>query len=174
MDKFLNKYRIPAARLNGYDYGSNGVYYVTICTKNRIHYFGDIVEMDNYPSLQHMTHNCANQRLQPTTIGQIAINFWNEIPKHFPFVELGQFVIMPNHVHGLLVFNKPDKNDWQPNKFGVQSQNLGSVIRAFKSSVKRYANQNNIEFEWQSRYHDRIVRNERERLAIVNISLKTP
>ena len=61
---------------------------------------------------------------------------------------------------------RPDKTDWTPNKFGPQSQNLASVIRGFKSSVKRYANQNNIEFEWQTRYHDKIVRNEEALQAI--------
>jgi hypothetical protein len=55
---------------------------------------------------------------------------------------------MPNHIHGILFFNRPDIKDWTPNQFGVQSQNLGSVIRAFKSTTKRYANQNNIKFEW--------------------------
>ena len=63
-DKYKNKYRIPSNRLQGYDYGSNGCYFITICTKNRVHYFGKIVnetndvvetdnvETDNYPSLR--------------------------------------------------------------------------------------------------------------------------
>ena len=69
---------------------------------------------------------------------------------------------MPNHLHGILFFNKPDKSNWTSNKFGSQSQNLGSVIRSFKSSVKRYANQNSIDFAWQNGYYDRIIRDERE------------
>lgn len=103
--------------------------------------------MDNDPSL----------RL--TEKGQIAIGFWNEIPKQYPFVELDEYVVMPNHIHGILFFNKPNKTDWQTNQFGPQSQNLGAVIQAYKSSVKRYANQNNIEFGWQSGFHDHIIRN---------------
>ncbi|MBK8848388.1 MAG: hypothetical protein IPO27_18350 [Bacteroidetes bacterium] len=88
-----------------------------------MHYFGEInsVETDNNPSLY------------ATEIGKTAIHFWKEIPNHFPFVELDEFVIMPNHIHGILVFNNPEKTDWQPNKLGTQSQNLGSVIRGFKS-----------------------------------------
>lgn len=150
MNKFQNKYRIPSARLQGYDYGSNGMYYVTICTKDRLPYFGKIVSIvgtDNYPSLQ------------TTEIGKIAITYWQEIPRHFPFVELDKFVVMPNHIHGILFFNQTDKINLIPNKFGGQSRNLGSVLRGFKASLKRYANQNNIQFEWQSRYHDRIIRN---------------
>jgi REP element-mobilizing transposase RayT len=189
MEKFQNKYRIPSTRLQGYDYGSHGLYFVTICTKNRECYFGNIVETHHCASNDNTistvetgncpsdinpieTHNCAS--LRPTTIGQIAIDYWNEIPKHYPFVELDEFVVMPNHIHGILFFNRPDKMDWTPNQFGVQSQNLGAVIRAFKSTTKRYANQNNIEFEWQSRYHDRIIRNEKELNAIRQYIIDNP
>ena len=162
-DKFQNKYRIPTNRLRGYDYGSNGFYFVTICTKHRNHYFGEIpVETGNCPSLQ------------PTIIGQTAIKYWTEIPKHYPFVELDEFVAMPNHIHGILFFDRPEKTHWQPNQFGGQSQNLGAVIRAFKSTTKRYANQNNIEFDWQSRYHDRIIRNEKELNAIRQYIIDNP
>ncbi len=182
MEKFNNKYRIPSARLQGYDYGSNGFYFVTICTKNRIHYFGNIVETGNCPSPTNTaginpshvvdTGNCPS--LRPTIIGETAINYWTEIPKHYPFVELDEFVVMPNHIHGILFFNKPITTDWQPNKFGIQSQNLGAVIRAFKSSTKRYANENNIKFEWQPRFHDNIIRNEKQLNAIRRYIINNP
>ena len=157
MDKYQNKYRISSSRLQGYDYGSHGLYYVTICTKNRTDYFGAIVAPVE-------THNCAS--LQPSIIGKIAHQFWSEIPKHYPFVELDEFIIMPNHIHGILFFNVETHNnaslprEWTPNKFGPQSKNLGAVIRGFKSTTKRYANDNTIEFEWQPRFHDHIIRNE--------------
>jgi REP element-mobilizing transposase RayT len=162
-DKYQNKYRIPTNRLQGYDYGANGCYFVTICTKNRIHYFGEIVnktnvKTDNYPSIETGNVETDNYpSLRATEIGKIAEKFWLEIPNHFPFVDLDQYVIMPNHIHGILIFNKSVES-WQPNKFGRQSQNLGSVIRGFKSSLKRYANENNIDFAWQERFHDRIIR----------------
>ena len=158
MDKYQNKYRIPTNRLQGYDYGANGCYYVTICTKNRNHYFGEIghVETDNYPSLRK-TDNYPS--LRKTEIAEIAEKYWLEIPNHFPFVILDEYVIMPNHIHGILIFNKPDVSQ-QFNKFGSQSQNLGSVIRGFKSSLKRYANEKNIDFAWQDRFYDRIIRNQ--------------
>lgn len=158
MEKFQNKYRIPTNRLKGYDYGSHGLYFVTICTKEKIHYFGTIVETDDCPSPINTndTHDCAS--LRETEMGKIAHEFWQQIPQHFPFVELDGFIVMPNHVHGILFFNKPDKSDWNSNTFGKQTRNLASVIRAYKLSVKRFANQNDIEFEWQSRYHDRIIR----------------
>ena len=77
-------------------------------------------------------------------------------------------------MHGILFFDRPEKTHWQPNQFGGQSQNLGAVIRAFKSTTKRYANQNNIEFDWQSRYHDRIIRNEKELNAIRQYIIDNP
>ena len=175
MDKYQNKYRIPSARLTGYDYGSNNMYYVTICTKNRIHYFGEIitpVETDNYPSLQNIRPSTAE--LKPTTIGNIANQYWTEIPKHYPFVVLDQFVIMPNHIHGILIFNKPDYDEWKSNQFGVQSKNLGAVIRGFKSTTKRFANDSAIEFEWQSRFHDHIIRDEQSLNTIRQYIIDNP
>lgn len=190
-DKFQNKYRIPSNRLQGFDYSSHGLYFVTICTKDRIHYFGNIspVETDNYPSQNQnnmgnylpATHNNTDKSktdnypsLRLTQIGQIANDFWKEIPKHYPFVELDEFVIMPNHLHGILFFNRPEKSDWTENKFGSQSQNLGAVISAFKASVKRYANNNQIEFYWQTRFHDRIIRDDRELRAVRQYIINNP
>jgi len=173
-EKYLNKYRIPSARLQGYDYGANGAYFVTICTQKRIRYFGEIVravQTDNYPSLLNPNENPPitgnpetdfHPSLRETLIGKIAHDCWVAIPDHFPFVALDEFVIMPDHIHGILFFNKPDKHDWQINTFGRQSQNLGSVLRGFKASVKKFANETGTEFGWQSRYHDRIIRDEDE------------
>lgn len=157
-DKYKNRYRIQSARLNGWDYGSHGLYFVTICTKDRISYFGEIknpvVETKNFASLQ------------TSEIGNVAHNNWLDIPKHFPFVELDEYIVMPNHIHGIIFINKPYKLDWQPNKFGAQSQNLGSIIRGYKVSVKKYATLNNIEFAWQPRYYDRVIRDEKEYINV--------
>lgn len=94
-----------------------------------------------------------------------------DIPNHYPFVKVDEYVVMPNHVHCLLFLNPANKTNWTPNQFGPQSQNLGAIIRALKSSVKRFANQNQIVFDWQTRYHDRIVRDEKEYYAIKNYIL---
>ena len=68
---------------------------------------------------------------------------------------------MPNHVHGIISINKPIREKWQPNKFGTQSQNLGSIIRGFKAGVKKYSTLNNIDFKWQPRFYDTIIRDEK-------------
>jgi len=152
-EKFNNKYRIPSTRLLGWDYGSNGLYYITICTKNRVHYLGDVV----YESTSE-----TQAALMTTQIGEVAFRNWTDIPIHHPFIELDEFVLMPNHLHGIIFINRPHKLDWQINKFGPQSQNLASAMRGYKASVKTYATINEIEFSWQPRYFDRVIRNESE------------
>ena len=184
MTLYNNKYRIEPARLEGYDYGSNGAYHITICTKNRLHYFGEIVETDINPSLRQNAAPCLkhsvldkdktdrNPSLQCTPIAETAAEHWLRIPQFFPFVSLDSFIIMPNHIHGIIFINKHDNEEWKQNKFGSQSQNIPSIIRGFKSSVKRYANAENIPFEWQEKYYDRIIRDNKElentRLYIFN------
>ncbi len=161
-DRFKNKYRIESTRLKHWDYGWNATYFITICTKNRECFFGDVVDGD-------MVLN---------EIGKIANDCWLEIPEHFPFVKLGNHVIMPNHVHGIVVIDKPDdgRNDGRnvetqnfaslqsvsstKNKFGPQSKNLASIIRGFKIGVTKNARLIKPDFAWQSRFHDHIIRDD--------------
>jgi putative transposase len=175
MDKYQKKFRIPSTRLTHWDYGSPGLYFVTICTKNRQLFFGDIVEtqdfasLDNHPSAENSnapgintnteTQNLASLR---TKIGEMAHKYWEDIPTHFPFVELDEYVVMPNHVHGILFINKPDYRGWQPNKIGPQSRNLASIIRGYKAAVKTFATTNQVEFDWQPRFYDHIIKSEKE------------
>jgi len=92
-DKFQNKYRIPSARAAWWDYGDNASYFVTICTANKNHWFGQI----------------KNGVMILSETGKLAEDCWNEIPQHFPHVVLDAFVIMPNHVHGIITINKEQK-----------------------------------------------------------------
>ncbi len=172
MEKYQNKYRSETTRLKNHDYGADGWYFITICTHNRENYFGQIVMgIQNVGTQNVGTQNVGTQNfasLQPTAIGTIAHQYWVEIPNHFPFVVLDEFVVMPNHIHGLLYFNKPEYEYriHKPNQFGPQTQNLASVIRGYKAGVKKYATMNDISFAWQPRYHDHVVRTERELQAI--------
>jgi putative transposase len=97
MDKFQNKYRIPSARLQTWDYGSHGAYFITICTQNRQHFFGEIIDS----TIQGESIMYLND------MGKMAEKYWMEIPQHFPFISLGNFVIMPNHMHGILIIDNP-------------------------------------------------------------------
>jgi putative transposase len=89
-EKFRNKYRVPSARLQNWDYGANGAYFITICTKEMQHFFGEVVE----------------KKMILNSVGELAEEYWIEILKQFPYVEFGNFQIMPNHVHGILIIDK--------------------------------------------------------------------
>jgi len=157
--KYQNKYNISSSRLSGWDYGSDGLYFVTICTKDRGKFFGEI-EIATMEKGNSEVQSIA--ALRPTEMGELAFSNWEIIPNFHPYVSLDEYTVMPDHVHGILSINKPDKTSWNFNKFGPQRNNLGSIIRGFKSSVKSYTILNNIEFLWQSKYHDRVIRNEKE------------
>ena len=88
--KFRNKYRISSARLKNWDYGANAAYFLTINAYHHKHYFGYI----------------ENEEMYYNEVGKLATKFWLEIPKHFPFIELGEYQVMPNHVHGILILEK--------------------------------------------------------------------
>ena len=171
-EKYKNKYRIPSARLQGYDYGQNGAYFITICTKDRIHYFGDIISSTGCETQN--ASGCEKQNiasLRATPIGLIANEYWKKIPEHFPFVILDEFEVMPNHVHGIINISKPsnDKAGLEiqnlpgyTNKFGSQSGNISSIIRGYKAGVKSFATINKIDFAWQPRFYDHIIRDDDE------------
>ena len=152
-EKFDSRFRIASARWAGYDYSQSGAYFVTICTSNRARYFGEII----LP-----TGQWAEAELAPTAQAQIVQECWLQIPVRFPFVVLDAFVVMPDHVHGILIFDKPGEKtpalNYQ-NNFGPQRDNLAAVIRGFKAGVSAAAKQQGLAFCWQSRYHDRVVRN---------------
>jgi len=93
-----------------------------------------------------------------TEIGRIAFNYWKSIPIHYPFVELYEFVIMPDHMHGIIQLSEKQHEGWKPNEFGLQAKNIPAIIRAYKASVKRYANENAIPFHWQPRYYDSVFK----------------
>jgi REP element-mobilizing transposase RayT len=168
-DKFQNKYRIPSARWAAWDYSSNGAYFVTICVADRAHAFGRVVD----------------GKMVFSPLGQSAEDCWNEIPAHFPFVELGAHQIMPNHVHGVVVIAKTADADVETqniaslppeprNRFGPQSQNLASIIRGYKIGVTKFARANNILFAWQARYHDHVIRNDGEWERITKYIIANP
>lgn len=167
---FRNRYRIPSARKRTWDYGANAAYFITICTRNRVPYFGvidGVQETQNVASLR-VGNAVADAvidytRMRTTGVGDVARRCWMAIPDHFPFIRLDAFVVMPDHIHGILIIAKmPADNGadvhWKPNRFGPQSHNIASVIRGFKIGVTTYAQRENIGFAWQKRFHDRIIR----------------
>lgn len=166
-NKFKNKYRIPSARLQTWDYSNNGAYFITICTQNRNHFFGKIIY----------------QEMQLSEIGKLAQKYLLEIPEHFPFVALGNFVVMPNHFHGILIIDKTNIDSNEPpaivetrhclvstivssnetigqSRFQNQGKNtISSIVGSYKSIVTKMSRPINPNFGWQSRFHDHIIRN---------------
>jgi putative transposase len=158
-NRFRNRYLIPSTRLRTYDYSSSGYYFVTICTKDRQNFFGDIVA----------------GRMRLSEIGHIAQKYWQEIPKHFPFVKLDEFQTMPNHIHGILIIRKTTNHTKHVvetrqclvstgiNRFQNQGRDtISSIVGSYKSICTKTVNamKNNISFAWQPRFYDHIIRNE--------------
>ena len=164
--KYKNKYRIPSARLQSWDYGAVAAYFVTICTKKREHFFGEIADTN-------VETQCIAS-LQPTPIGIIVEQEWIKTLELRPDMnlELGEFIVMPNHFHGIMIIGENRYNTASgcrdamhcvstktANQFGPQSKNLASIIGGFKSSITTQAKKmGNYNFGWQSRFHDHIIR----------------
>ena len=169
-------------RLKHWDYGSNAPYFITICTQNRKHFFGDI----------------SDGKMHLSDIGKIVENEWIKTPDIRPdmHLELGEFVVMPNHFHAILIIGKNciRRQAWRrhrpcgpiisfQNKFGPQSNNLASIIRGFKSAVttqvkKLYSRGDATPcvptFKWQSRFHDHIIRDAESFVRIEKYIMNNP
>ena len=112
-------------RLRGYDYSQKGMYFVTICTRNKQCIFGK-VEVD---------------LIVYSGAGLIALNCWAKIPEHFPNAVLHDYVIMPNHVHGIIeIKNEEDRNITAPdfNRFQhMIPRSVSSIVKGFKIGVTK-------------------------------------
>lgn len=184
---YKNKYRTTSMRAQWWNYNWNGSYFITICTQNRVHYFGHVDE-------EEMIYN---------ELGKIAKEIWEAIPNQFPFVKLGEFIIMPNHTHGILTLDsnsmagllsevrliappqstqqliappqstRPPSNNTIRGGFAGEKnpmfhQNISRIIRWYKGRCSFEMRKVHKDFQWQSGYHDRIIRNQ---IAYNNISL---
>jgi len=162
MPLFQNKYKTQSARHKNWDYSQDGYYFVTICTKDMQEFFGEV----------------ADGKMELSEIGKIANEYWQEIPKHFPFVVLDKFIVMPNHIHGIIEINKNGSNMHasrdeavprlyageypKMSEISPKRSSLSVVIGSFKSIVSKMANRQhpNVAFAWQPRFYDRIIRDE--------------
>ncbi|WP_291721430.1 transposase [Bernardetia sp.] len=152
-------YRRPIIRASWWDYGWNGAYFITICTKNKEHFFGEIKDKKMY--LSH--------------VGVIVDVLWHQIPMYRPYLELEEFVIMPNHLHAIITIDKPQEiesdttDDFTTTRFQNQGKDtISSIIGGFKSGVTKHINRLGLESAWQERFHDHIIRNEKSYQRIAN------
>jgi putative transposase len=141
--KFKDKYRVESTRLPGWDYSQPGWYFVTICTRDRHLFFGDVAD--------------GTVCLSP--IGEIVAEEWQKTPQIRPNVELDEWVVMPNHVHGIIVITAAAAVE-TPRR-GVSTGSLGAIVGQIKSvCTKRIWAAGYTDFGWQSRFYDRIIRDE--------------
>ncbi len=161
MTLFRNKYRIESTRLKGWDYRNSGMYYITICTSNMKKYFGNI----------------KNGIVHLSTKGKIVEEEWENTAIKRSNVILDEYVVMPNHFHGIIALEKinsqstPEMSQ-QKSQSGrdvstkesntLKPHSLGSIIGQFKSKCTKRIWGFNDQFKWQGRFHDRIIRNEKE------------
>ena len=173
MSLYKNKYRVESSRLKNWNYASRGCYFITICTKNRECYFGEIID----------------NKMILSKIGNIAHKYWQEIPNHFSFAQLDKFVIMPNHVHGIIIIKnggnrlhtdainrvsttKTNKNYIPEDSAingGITGKNnpmfyksISKIIRWYKGRCAFEINHITTHFQWQSRFYDHVIRNKQD------------
>lgn len=155
-------------RLENFDYSQNGMYFVTICTKNREDFFGEI----------------KNGRMILNKAGEIAENVWKELPKHYENIEIDCFSIMPNHIHGIINIVDVDMVGTGSRAVGTglkpvptKGHSLSEIIRGFKTFSARFINKRENILErpvWQRSFYDRIIRNETELNKIREYIIKNP
>jgi len=164
-EKFQNKYRVPPARAQWWDYSNAAPYFITICTAGMHHNFGEII----------------NGKMETSAIGKIVQAEWLKTfeMRQDMNLEMGEFIVMPNHFHAILVIGNNKFNDRpieenEPGKFGAQSKNLAAIVRGFKSGVTKNAIKIYPAFAWQSSYHEHIIRTPESYTNISNYIVNNP
>jgi putative transposase len=167
MTLYKNKYRIESARCPNWDYTSNGYYFVTICTHNRQYFFGNVIA----------------GKMQLSNIGLIIAQEWQKTPQIRPNVQLDKWVVMPNHLHGIIIINNHVETfrrnvstiENTKHKPRLQSNSLGSIIGQFKSvCTKQIWKMGFNDFRWQTRFHDHIIRDEESLQRIRQYIMNNP
>jgi putative transposase len=182
LNDLSQRHQRKSIRLKGYDYAKEGLYFITICCQDRACLFGDVIGNENIPP--KMILNDA---------GKIANECWLEIPAHFPNVKLHEFIIMPNHVHGIIEITYNDSagakhisSGGGNGMIGIApakhvsplrgpSKTIGSMVRGFKIGVTKWMRQNtNVYDVWQRNYHEIIIRNEQSYQNISKYIINNP
>ena len=167
-DRFADKYKTKSSRLPNHNYSSPGLYFITICTLNHNNFFGKIIK----------------SKMELSKMGMITKQCLLNIPKHFSNITLGEYVVMPNHIHLLLELTKSNVNpvetrdraslqikyqSYHFHRLAIKSnQTIPKIINQFKSSVTRQINPKTVFFAWQPRYHDIIIKDQKQYFTIKN------
>jgi putative transposase len=165
---FQNKKR----RKEFYHYSTPGLYFVTICTKERQQFFCKVINNIIHLSME----------------GNVVLNCWLDIVCHYDFVKLHEFIVMPDHIHGIVeleyspvgadhdrrlrrkIYQYENVNP----HYSRPNQKLPKIIGSFKSASTNKIRNSNPQFAWQRSYHDRIIRNQNEYFRIANYIKNNP
>lgn len=157
MTLFSNTYRVESSRLKGWDYTNSAPYYVTICTDDMTKFFGKIEK----------------GQVNHSAVGSIVEEEWLMTARLRSYILLDEYVVMPNHFHGIIAIFKDDNylsgettQRVVSTKTTLKPHSLSSIIGQFKSKCTKRIREFNKNFEWQSRFHDRIIRSEKELNAV--------
>jgi len=125
-------------RLPGYDYSQAGAYFVTICTKNRKWFLGEI----------------RKGVMRPSKAGKMVLSVWQKLPDRFPNMSIDEHIVMPNHLHGVVIIGD--------NQDDASAASLGAMVRAFKAlTASKIRSDGEADFGWQRNYFEHVVREER-------------
>ena len=186
--KFKDKYRIPSARATWHDY-DGGIYFITICTKYREHDFGEIEDGKMLLSeIGAHTQKCIEEITQHNPYAEIPL--YTIMPNHLHLIVVIDSDKTPHDKRTVDVITLPVETFQETSHYETTAKEtfqetslqkktpieqatemqswLSVVIRQFKQSITRFANENNIEFAWQARFHDHIIRDNDEMNGIAN------
>lgn len=138
-------------RAKEHNYSDEGYYFITICIKDKKEFFGEVRDGE----------------MRLNKLGKIVNYYWMEIPKHYSCVQLDEYIIMPNHIHGIIIINTVENVGTGqcpvPTKYGK----LSKIIKSFKEAVIKNAKvKYKGNFQWQRSFYDRIIRNDEELVKI--------
>ncbi len=189
-------------RWQGYDYSQSGYYFVTICTQNRKCMFIDSVGADRCvrPSME-LTNPCVRPSMETNhcpsmenihtktklnDVGKMIDYWWNELPKHFENIELDDYVIMPNHIHAIIIIRNDSCGRTHPNVCGATHRSppttLGNIIQWFKTMATNEYIRNVKTKKWpifvkrifQINYYEHVIKSEKRYLIIKNYIKNNP
>jgi putative transposase len=160
-----HKHHRRSIRLKGYDYSQSGAYFITICTYQRLPLFGEIVDAG----------------MQMNFVGRISRKEWERLPGRFPFLEIGSFVVMPNHIHAILIMGRgtaghdeaivSENSRRAPTGMAIEyfrrpvAGSLPTIVRSYKSAVSLRVNrlrQRPNHPLWQRNYYEHVIRDQVE------------
>ncbi len=180
-----------SVRLQEYDYSSDNLYFVTSCIQNRVCCFGEIVGTGRDPSLQNndlsMQYNdltlqspaqngeSLTSSHKPQMIlneyGTIAEKQWYWLEEQYPYVSLHAFVVMPNHIHGIIEINRSRIISSDP----IKIKPLSELIGAYKTTVSKQIHLSGfMEFQWQRSFYEHIIRDEKTLETISDYIINNP